>query len=328
MQAVLSSFLGRTILLAVHFFAIYTKPLLVLRFLICTKRLPFFIVPRTLNEKYLWRKLFDHNPVFTIVSDKLACKDYIRQRLPDLGVAKVLKVLSCPDEILQLPDNFLLQPWVLKSSQGSGDVLVMPHGCLDRFMLVARATSMLAKEHGRAHHEWGYFNVPKKIFFEEYIQPQEELFELKFYTFGKHVGRVVQIGGRFKKLWAQAWELGANGQLVYSSEPATLASPKANEPLPSTTRRMLEIAKQLGKDFDHMRIDLLTDGQRIWFGELTVYNLGGYHIAPSGYMLNTGMTLLWKLKNAYCMTVEHKSLAKKYYFSVLKKQLLKKESAP
>ena len=326
MQAVLVNWVNYTFLLVVHLMAIYTKPMLVLRYVRRTKALPFFSVPRTLNDKYLWRKIFDHNPTFTVVSDKLACKDYIRKYSLDLKVAGVVKILDHPEDILQLSDAFLLQPWVLKSSHGSGDTLVMPKGCLDRAMLVQRAKYMLAREHARAHHEWGYFNVPKKVFFEEYIQTHDELCELKIYTFGQHVGRIVHIGGRFKGMWAQAWEIGPNGQFLLSSEPATLAPPKANQTLPSMTLKMIHMAQHLGKDFDHMRVDLLFDGQNIWFGELTVYNLAGYHLAQSGSSVNSGMTLFWYLQKAHSMRTQHRSLIKKYYFDALKRQLLKEES--
>jgi len=41
------------------------------------------------NEKFLWRKLFDHDPRFVVLSDKLACKEWVTERAPELAVAKV-----------------------------------------------------------------------------------------------------------------------------------------------------------------------------------------------------------------------------------------------
>lgn len=327
MPAGFANFFEQALLLLVHMAAVYSKPLLVHRYLRRTKVLPFFAVPRTINEKFLWRKLFDHDPRFTVISDKLACKDYIQQRAPNLRIAKVLRVIDHPEEILQLSDEFLQQAWVLKSSHGSGDVLVMPNGSLDRSLLVARAKRMLRTRHGRAHHEWGYFDVPRRVFFEEYIQPSTKLSELKTYTFGRNIGRMVQIGGRFGTLWSQAWEPGLGDKLVPSAESATLA-PAVGEPaLPANAEQAMEVAAQLGQCFDHMRVDLLTDGQDLWFGELTVYNRAGYYTAPSGGSKSGGMTLLWDIRRSYCLTARHKHRLFRLYSNVLRAQLEKKPSA-
>lgn len=323
MQAAFANTATNLVLLITHLWVIYSRPRLVHRYFKRTKNLPFFLTPNTINEKFLWRKLFDHNPVFTEISDKLACKEYVHKQVQDISIAKVLKIIEHPDEILELTDAFLKQPWVLKSSHSSGDVLVMPNGCLDKAMLALRAKTMLEKQHGKSHYEWGYFNVPKKVFFEEYIETTDELSEFKIYTFGDQIGRVIQIGGRFKKLWAQAWDLNTDGSLIPSTEPAVLAPPKAREQLPETIEQILNIAIQLGRPFDHMRVDILSDGRQIWFGELTVYNQAGYHLAQSGFDPHSSLTKMWNLLRSYylCEKTTNISTLENIYKSALKRRL-------
>jgi hypothetical protein len=53
-------------------------------------RLPQLCPPSRHNDKFYWRKTFDHNPDFEIFCNKLACKDWVRQRCPDLPIPATL----------------------------------------------------------------------------------------------------------------------------------------------------------------------------------------------------------------------------------------------
>lgn len=320
MPAAFASIFEKIILASIHLVAICAKPVLALRYLWRTKRLPFFIVPRTINEKYLWRKLFDHNPVFIEITDKLACKDFVRKRSPKIRIAKVLKVIEHPDQILELSDSFLSQPWVLKSSGGCGDSVIMPNGCIDKNMLFQKVQSMFLHQHGRTQYEWAYLTVQKKVFFEEYINPEQPLREIKVYTFGSKIGRIVQIGERFDNMWAQAWELTDDNELIYSKEPAIVAPPKKDAPFYKNIKTVIDVAKQLGKPFDHMRVDLLTDGKHIWLGELTVYNMGGYHSTSSGNEINSCMNKKWNLNNSYAIGAPGLNFFQQLYRDIFKRQ--------
>lgn len=58
---------------------------------------------------------------------------------------------------------------------------------------------------------------------------------------------------------------------------------------------MIRIAKKLSKDFDFIRVDLYSLGDKIYAGELTFHPGGGYsHFIPEKYDLIYGKKL--KLK--------------------------------
>ena len=42
---------------------------------------PNFKQSQTCNEKSHWRKLYDHAPVYTVISDQLRLQDYVQHRL-------------------------------------------------------------------------------------------------------------------------------------------------------------------------------------------------------------------------------------------------------
>ena len=47
------------------------------------QRGPGVTLPRTINEKFTWRKVFDHGPLFPAVIDKIGVKDWlIRTDMP------------------------------------------------------------------------------------------------------------------------------------------------------------------------------------------------------------------------------------------------------
>ena len=37
--------------------------------------------PKTFNEKLQWIKIYDHNPLYTKMVDKIAVKDYVREKI-------------------------------------------------------------------------------------------------------------------------------------------------------------------------------------------------------------------------------------------------------
>ncbi|MCK5745690.1 MAG: hypothetical protein KAH44_05720, partial [Oricola sp.] len=52
--------------------------------------LPNAAFPRTLNEKFLWRKIFDHSPLIGRLTDKLEAKAYFAEKCPSLAQAELI----------------------------------------------------------------------------------------------------------------------------------------------------------------------------------------------------------------------------------------------
>jgi hypothetical protein len=236
-------------------------------------RLPHLATPRSANDKFFWRKVFDHDPRFTILCGKLQCKEWVRSLGLDLEMAPVLWVGTDPREI---PKILLQGNVVIKANRGSGTNLIIRDGRYDQKDLLRTTRRWLGKSYGWRHYEWGYFDVPQTLFVESLINPANgTLDEIKLYTFGEQIKRVVQIHDRFGAQEASLWEPGPDGALVRSNEPAAVSDRISTRPLPGTIDKAIAHARTIGRRFDHVRVDLYTDGHRLWFGEITVYNLGG-----------------------------------------------------
>src|SRR4051794_19249382 len=54
------------------------------------RRLPNVLAPRRFTDKVQWRKLFDMNPIYTVMSDKLAARGFISARVGDAELVPLI----------------------------------------------------------------------------------------------------------------------------------------------------------------------------------------------------------------------------------------------
>lgn len=315
-------FLDRLYWLALTVFVWLRHPKKVIYFIRRTRRLPDVVFPKTVNEKFLWRKLFDHDPRFVVLSDKLACKEWVTERVPELAVAKVHWVGKSLDF---MPTGILQQDVVLKANHGCGTNLFLAREPLSEEELKNTVNGWLNYDHGKEHGEWAYSQVDRQLFVEQTIHPVkgEALSELKILTFGGRVTRIVHIAGRFGEIRANAWEENDTGELVLSKERAFLATGDPSLVLPGDIDYALSLARLLGAEFDHLRVDFLYDGETWWFGELTVYNQAGYMYIPSASDPDSLLSRAWDLQRAWFLQTHHDSLLMRWYASALRRYLLR-----
>jgi hypothetical protein len=67
----------------------------------------------------------------------------------------------------------------------------------------------------------------------------------------------------------------------------------------------------IGADFDHLRVDFLTDGTRLFLGEITIYNLGGIAYS-TGQLTDTPLNRSWDLRRSWFMRSPQKGWRKAY----------------
>jgi hypothetical protein len=296
-----------------------THPRIIAFFIRRIRYFPRVIFPKTINDKFIWRKIFDHDPRFVILSDKLACKKWVSERIPELRIAKVLWAGNSTGNI---PRELIGKPAILKANHGCGTNYFLNEANYDLRKLEEKAQSWLRLNHGKDHGEWAYSQIRRKIFLEEIIEPKKDsLTELKIYTFGDKVGRIVHIGGRLGDIRSNAWNIDNDDNPVLSDEPASLAKPDPNMPLPASFPAALRIARKLGKEFDHLRVDLLYDGVDLWLGELTVYNQAGYMYIPSAQDPLSSLSKMWDIQKSGFFAYSGKQKRYRRYISILSKHL-------
>jgi len=258
------------------------------------------VVPVTANEKYVWRKLFDHDPRFVTCCDKLATKSWARSLGLDVDVPRTLWEGTDPGAI---PPEVLQGDVLVKSAHGNGTNVYVSDGVAETGDLHEGARAALAQDHGRSRNEWGYFDVPRRIFVEERLFPGRPFTDMKIYTYGAVIEQLVPIYNTPGQPRAAAiWEVRKTGGFDLSDVPTAVTNIIDDRPLPENLPRMLALSAQIGRHFDHVRVDFLTDGTDLYLGELTIYNLGG-RTHWTGTLIDTPLNRSWDLRRSWFLSV-------------------------
>ena len=85
-------------------------------------RAPALLRPRRFSEKMQWRKLFEFDPIFAVLSDKPASRDFVTARIDPGRQAELLWTGSDSDAI---PFDRLVPPYVLKSRHATGHIIIV-----------------------------------------------------------------------------------------------------------------------------------------------------------------------------------------------------------
>jgi hypothetical protein len=227
--------------------------------------------PRLFSEKMQWRKLFDLDPRFAILSDKVAARDFIAQ---EIGADYLPPLLALTDDPDAVPFDALEPPYVLKPTHGSGHVLRVHDRTID--IAAARATmkEWLAYSHGAVVDEPGYIHVPRRIIAERMILNRDGLPPLE--------RRMFVFNGRVQLTQTELVENGSLRAVAYHDRdwrrlPWRGDSEPHPGPFPRPARydELVSVAETLGRAFDHVRADLYDADDRIYAGELTLYSWSG-----------------------------------------------------
>ena len=229
--------------------------------------------PLTFNEKMQWLKLYNKNPMHSVMVDKYLAKDYVTERIGEQYVAKLLGVWDQVDDIdlTVLPDKF-----VLKTTHDCGGVVV----CKDKATLNLKKTKRFLRKHLKREYfyhcrEWPYKNIKPRIIAEEFLADanNEVLPVYKILCFnGKP--KIIQTIQNDKKpnetidYFDTDWnvlELRQN----YPNSPKPLIRPQKLD-------EMLEIAEKLAEGTSFLRVDLYSVNGDIYFSEFTFFSDAGF----------------------------------------------------
>ncbi len=231
------------------------------------KRLPNLQSPQNLSE--LWIKLVLDGEInkYYYLADKYAVRDYVTER----GLKEALPTLygyytkGSQLKTITLPDKF-----VLKANWGASMNLI----CLDKSkynqeVLCNKIDQWLSAPNFN-NFERHYNQIDRKIICEEYIDDGSGGFPID-YKFLCLKGRVIVI------LVCKGRETGHAAYIPYDTEwnakiDYCITKPDAKDilPRPKNLDAMIEMAERLSSGIDMVRVDLYSNGTKIWFGEMTL----------------------------------------------------------
>lgn len=235
-------------------------------------RLPNWDNPLSFNEKLQWLKLYDRRREYTNLVDKYEVKRYISNTIGEEYLIPTLGVWERFEDI-----NFAKLPcqFVLKCTHDSGTVLIVKDkDLLDVNTIKATFEKALNRNFYQESREWPYKDVQPRIIAEEYIVDESgvELKDYKVFVFNGQA-KLIQVDfDRFqchkRNLYTTDWEY-IDLMIEYPTEP------KRKIEKPSQLSQMLKIAEKISKGMPHVRVDLYSVKDKIYFGEMTFYHGSG-----------------------------------------------------
>jgi hypothetical protein len=279
-------------------------------------RLPQLCPPVKHNDKFFWRKVFDHNPLFQVFCDKLASKEWARERLPDVLIPATLwQGVSARD----IPDDVLTQPAFIKANNGSGYNIRIDGKTVDRRDIEARFSRWLSRPYGQGNSEWGYRHVPRTVFVEEMVSTSDGTAPVmaNVYTVGGKPVAVFCITG-----WKDGDRRGSffnlDGSRV-SQQPDDLDGLPDDWQPPSYLDKVIEYSRALVQDTDQIRSDFLCLDGKVWFSEMSPYPLSGLGSFDS---LGDEMQIYggWNLMQSWFLCTRHTGW-KQHYANALQRLL-------
>ncbi len=262
--------------------------------------------PVTITEKFLWRKLFDRNPLFTLACDKLLAKAYATGKCPELKTAAVFWEGTDPE---QIPDELLNCRAILKANHGSG-WNVLDLDCQTPSELREQARNWIQRTYGWRIGEWGYRNARKRIIVEQALRVDGQLVQEE-YKFHVSCGTTAYVFVKPGDGDAPVSKLVLSRDGTAFTIDDAGVRPRPDLPLPELFSQMLEIAERLADGFDFVRCDFYGMPDGIYFSELTVYPMSGH--GNIGHRGLTGLrNSLWDLRQSWFLATPQRGLAGLY----------------
>ena len=232
--------------------------------------------PKRFTEKLQWLKLYDRNPLYTNLVDKLSVKEYVARLIGEESVIPTLGVWERAEDIdwNMLPDKFVLK--TTHSGGGTGVILCNDKLLLDKNKVEEILTRSLKQSVFPTLREWPYKNVPHRIIAEQLLDKDpiyDDVPDYKFYCF-HGVPRVLLIASnRFTSHNFDYFDMDFNNLGITSNMGNRSAISFTKPPC---FDEMKKVASKLSHGFPHVRVDMYYSNNRIYFGELTFYDSSGF----------------------------------------------------
>ena len=229
--------------------------------------------PRTLSERVTYIELHKQSPLAAECTDKYAVREYVKSKgLEDI----LIPYVGGPwEDVDQIEFEKLTYPCILKAT----------HGCKMNYILndlesinIEKCKSEMSKwlkvTYGTYSIEPHYKMIPHRIYAEQLIEGIDDLIDYKFHCINGEPEFVLTCsqrkanGDAAMKVTLDLFDMEWN----HISEIVSIKSEVAGSgaiPKPETFEQMKQIAKELSKELEFVRVDLYEINRKVLFGEMT-----------------------------------------------------------
>jgi hypothetical protein len=271
----LNSLLRKTLRLFPDYIAI------VIYYFAFNKRVPNLSNPTTLNEKILWLKLNDRRDWHSRYADKIQVKDVIRKAVGD---EFNIPLIACFKDIVEAQSEIenICPPFILKPNHDSGGgYIVKEYRDLQKIDWAA-LDKRLRTNYFQDSLEYQYRYVEPCLMVEVLLQDKYGRIpnDYKIHVFNSRAQFVYcsidRFGENYRKIYDRDWiKLDMEwGSPEYSTSKSKYDGPDI--PAPQNFRSMVQLAEKLSVGFCYLRVDLYEIDGKVYVGELTQHQYGGY----------------------------------------------------
>jgi hypothetical protein len=274
---------------------------------------PNVFYPQTKNEKFLWRKVFDRNPLYRLVTDKLTVRQFIKMRCPDLLTSDIIWIGASAE---QIPDALLQPGVVIKTNNGSSRNIFIGDAVVDRVLVNKQVAEWLTHPYEVGAGEWAYSMIQPYVFIEKLIAaPGDPQFvEICCHVLmGKCVLVTVEKDVKQSNESIAIYDAKANRLPIHAK--ADAKSDRSRDlaedfPVPATFEKAVSCAESIARDFDYIRVDFMNAGSRLYFCECTVFPMGGFSIISGE--ADGWIAAAWDLRNSWLMQRSQRGVRRVY----------------
>jgi len=254
--------------------------------------------PKSYNEKIVWKKINDRNPLLPITADKYKVRSYIKKVLGEKKAKEILiPLLYVTDKPETIPFKSLPSTFIVKANHDSGSHIIVKNSHFDKKEIIRTCKKWLRIPYGLEKLEWMYQPIKRKITIEKLLFDADGHIP-KRYNFQMFHGKCKSIHVIFSNKmniptvssFDEKWNFLSVKISGYPQGPK-IKKPKNYE-------IMLEFAEKLAEAFDHVRVDFYNLNGKIYFGELTHYTASGMgKFEPISFDFELGQH--WKIEPEY-----------------------------
>lgn len=222
--------------------------------------------PKTLNEKLQWIKMFVHDDFRTLCADKYAVREYISKTFGNEYLIPLLYQTYKWKDITykNIPD----EPCVLKPNHGSGWYKIIRNKDeIDFKELQLECMRWLNQNYYYLSMEEQYKDIKPCLIVEKLLTTKSGKIPNDY--------KLVFINGNFEYVYCSIDREGENYRNIYDKDwkllPFTWGSHGNGTDIaqPKRFKQMIEMGKEVAKNFNFVRVDFFDVDGKIYCGEIT-----------------------------------------------------------
>lgn len=240
--------------------------------------------PSLFCEKLQWLKLYDRKEIYHDMVDKVDAKKFIANVIGD---EYNIPTIGVWDSFEEIDFDMLPEQFVLKGTFDSASYYICTDKSkIDKFEVKKRLYKNWNRDYYLYSREWPYKGLKKRIIAEPLLKDPDcpYLRDFKFYCFNGEPKIFYITSDKGGTLPTRQDFFDIEGNHLEIQDKHYTSNPITTPALPKQMDLMVDLSRKLSKDTYHLRVDFYEIEGKVYCGELTFYEAGGYcEFVPEKY---------------------------------------------